>query len=108
MSRAERRAYERMNKNQDKYALPVAPGQRARMEKVRARRAEARATRDLSFTPRYLLMSLVGAFLVGLIAFSLQWSKGPAAAAITGIVVGLIWVALAVALRLLQRRSAAR
>ncbi len=108
MSRAERRAYQRMNKNQDKYALPVAAGQRARMEKVRAKRAEARATRDLSFTRRYILLTLVTAFLVGLIAFSLQWSNGPMSAAIVGAVVALIWTALAVGLRLMQRRSAPR
>lgn len=108
MSRAERRAYQRMNKNQDRYSLPVAPGQRARMEKVRAKRAEARATRDLSFTPRYILLTLVTAFLVGLAAFSLQWSNGPTAAAIVGAIVALAWVGLAVGLRLMQRRSAAR
>ncbi|HEX5396008.1 MAG TPA: hypothetical protein VFX74_02845 [Candidatus Limnocylindria bacterium] len=108
MSRAERRAYQRMNKNQDRYALPVAPGQRARMEKVRAKRAEARATRDLSFTPRYILLALAGAFLVGLIAFSLQWSNGPMPAVIAGVVVALIWIGLAVGWRLMQRRSASR
>lgn len=107
MSRAERRAYQRMNKNQDKYALPVAPAQRVRMEKVRARRAEARANRDLSFTPRYILISVVGALLVGLMAFSLEWSNGPLAASVVGVIVALVWVALAVGLRLMQRRSAA-
>ncbi len=106
MSRAERRAYERMNKNQDRYALPVAPGQRVRMERMKAKRAAARAERDLSFTPRYIAMSVVGALLVGLIAFSLQWSNGPMAASIAGILVALVWIGLAVALRLLQQRSA--
>ena len=97
-----------MNKNQDRYALPVAPGQRARLEKVRAKRAEARARRDLSFTPRYLVVTLGIAFLVGLLAFSLQWSHGPIGATIAGVVVAIIWIALSVGLRLWQRRSAAR
>ena len=108
MSRAERRAYQRMNKNQDRYAMPVPPAQRARMEKMRARRAETRANRDLSFTPRYILMSLAGAFVVGLIALSLQWSNGPLQAVVVGVVVAVVWIVLAVALRLMQRRGAGR
>jgi fatty acid desaturase len=107
MSRAERRAYQRMNKNQDRYAMPVPPAQRARLDKMRARRAEARANRDRSVSPRYLAMMLAGALLVGLIGRSVQWSNGIAAALLTGAVVAVVWIALAVALRLLQRRSAA-
>ncbi len=87
--------------------MPVPPAQRARLEKMRARRAEARAKRDLSFSLRYLAMMLAGALLVGLIGLSLQWSNGIAPALLTGAVVAIVWIALAVALRLLQRRSAA-
>lgn len=107
MSRAERRAYQRMNKNQDRYALPVPPAQRARLEKVKARRAEARAKRDLSFSPRYVGLTLAGAFLVGLLALSLQWANGPVPALLAGLVVAIVWILLAVGLRLMQRRSAA-
>lgn len=87
--------------------MPVPPAQRARLEKMRARRAEALAKRDLSFSLRYLAMMLAGALLVGLIGLSLQWSNGIAPALLTGAVVAIVWIALAVALRLLQRRSAA-
>src|SRR3989304_1588862 len=41
MSREERRAYQRMSKKQDPYALPGNPAVRARQEKLRARRAQA-------------------------------------------------------------------
>lgn len=108
MSRAERRAYERMNKNQDRYAVPAGPGARARMERMRAKREARRSARDLSFTRRYVTMSLLSAFLVGLFAFSLQWSNGPTVATIVGLVVGLLWLGLAIGLRLLQQRSANR
>lgn len=106
MSRAERRAYERMNKNQDRYAVPAGPGARVRMERMKAKREAARSARDLSFTRRYVTRSLVSAFLVGLLAFSLQWSNGPVTATIVGLVVGVIWLSLAIGLRLLQQRSA--
>jgi hypothetical protein len=52
-------------------------------------------------------MMRAGALLVGLIGLSVQWSNGIAAALLTGAVVAVVWIALAVALRLLQRRSAA-
>lgn len=107
MSRAERRAYQRLNKNRDPYSLPVPPAQRARLEKVRARRAAAREQRDLSFSPRYLAISTAIAFLVALGAFSLQWSNGPGVASIAGAIVFVIVLGGALGLRLLQRRSAA-
>jgi|GEM_PF-4094533 len=108
MSRAERRAYERMNKNQDRYAVPASPATRARMERMKAKRDAARSRRDLSFTRRYVTTSLVSAFLAGLLAFSLQWSNGPGVATSVGLLVGVIWLGLAIGLRLLQRRSAAQ
>lgn len=107
MSRAERRAYQRLNKNRDPYAVPVPPAQRARLEKARARRAAAREERDLSFTPRYLGISAALAFLLALGAFSVQWSNGPTAASIAGAVVFVIVLGVALGLRLLQRRAAA-
>jgi hypothetical protein len=108
MSRAERRAYQRMNKNQDRYALPTNPALRARMEKQKARREAARANRSVDFTPRYLMRSLVLAFLVGLFAFSLQWSSGPSAAFLAGGLALAVVMGLAVVIRILQKRAAAR
>ncbi len=97
-----------MNKNQDRYALPSNPALRARMEKQKARREAARANRDLGFTRGYLLRTLVIAFLVGLFAFSLQWSNGTSVAFLTGGLALAVVVALAMVIRLLQRRAAAR
>jgi hypothetical protein len=96
-----------MTKNRDPYAMPAAPGQRARIERSRERRAAARSERDLSFTPRYIATGLGVAFIVALIAFSLQWSNGPGPALIAGAITFVGVVILAVGLRLLQRRSAA-
>ena len=107
MSRAERRAYQRLNKNRDPYSVPVPPAQRARLEKARARRAAAREQRDLSFSTRYLGISVAIAFLIALGAFSLQWSNGPSVAWIVGAVVFVIVLGVALGLHLLQRRSAA-
>jgi hypothetical protein len=108
MSRAERRAYQRMNKNQDRYALPNNPALRARMEKQKARREAARANRSVDFTPGYILRSLIAALLVGLFAFSLQWSNGPSAAFLAGGLALAGVIGLAVVIRILQKRAAAR
>lgn len=97
-----------MTKNQDRYAVPTNPALRARQEKQRARRVAQRESRDLSFTTRYVTRSLIVAFLVGLLVFSLQWPNGPVVALLWGGVALAVVVALAVGLRLLQRRSAAR
>lgn len=107
MSRAERRAYQRLNRNRDPYAVPVPPAQRARLEKARARRAAAREQRDLSFNARYLAISAGVAFLLALGAFSLQWSNGPGVASIVGVIAFVIVLGAALGLRLLQRRAAA-
>ncbi len=106
MSRAERRAYQRMNKNQDRYALPSTGA----ADRARAQRAKRRGSgpRDLSFSARYLTRSLVAALLAGLLFFSVQWSNGPVPALVAGLVAAAVVLAVAVAVRLLQRRSAGR
>ncbi len=106
MSRAERRAYQRMTKNQDRYAMPANPALKARQEKQRARRAAQRESRDLSFYARYVGRSLIAALLLALLVFSLQWSNGIGPSLIAGAVAFVVVVALAVGMRFLQRRAA--
>ena len=107
MSRAERRAYKRMTKNQDPYALPVSSGQRAKVERQRARR-RARGDGEFRFVSgRFLVWALGGGGAAALIAFSLAWPSMPLAA-IAGIAAALIWIGLVTLLRAAQARAAAR
>ncbi len=106
MSREERRAYQRMNKKQDPYALPSNPAARARQEKIRARRAARPAPRTrMGLTPRALAWIFGGGLAVALIAFSVAWPKMPLAAYV-GLAAAAIWIAAAFGLRLLGRRPA--
>ena len=108
MSREERRAYKRMTKNQDPYSVPVSAAQRARMEKQqRARQARRpRAGGEFEFvTRRFLVWGVGGAALVGLLAFSIAWPNGMPMAAYVGLAAAAVWGALAVGMRLLQRRA---
>lgn len=107
MSRAERRAYQRMNKNRDPYAMPVAPGQKARIERVRARREQRRGDPFVFATRRFLALALGGALVAGLATFSVAWPNGMPLALYLGIAAAAVWGALAVGLRLAQRRAAA-
>lgn len=97
-----------MTKTQDRYAVPVNPAMRARMERQKARRAAALQQRELGFTTGYLVRSAALAFLVGLLAFSLQWANGLTPALIAGVVGMAVVAVLAWVFRLMQRRSAAR
>ncbi len=106
MSRAERRAYQRLNKNRDPYALPVAPAQKARMERVKTRR-EQRSDSFTFVTLRFLAWALGGAAVAGVVAFSIAWPNGMPMALYVGLAVALAWGLLAVGLRLAQRRAAA-
>ncbi len=107
MSREERRAYQRLNKKQDPYALPSNPAARARQEKIRARRAARPVARTrMGLTPRGLAWIFGGGVGVGLIAFSLAWPNGVAMAAYVGLAAAAAWIALAFGLRLLGRRAA--
>lgn len=107
MSRAERRAYQRLNKNRDPYALPVAPAQKARLERARARRQQQRTGEFAFVTPRFLAMAVGGAAAAGLAAFSIAWPNGMPLALYVGLAVAAGWAALSVAVRLAQRRFAA-
>jgi len=106
MSRAERRAYQRLNKNRDPYALPVAPAQKTRMERIKARR-DLRSASFSFVTLRFLAWALGGAGVAGVVAFSIAWPNGMPMALYMGLAVALAWGLLAVGLRLAQRRAAA-
>jgi fatty acid desaturase len=107
MSRAERRAYQRMNKNRDPYAMPVAPAQKARIERVRARREQKRSA-DVGFvTPRLLVWAAGGAVVAGLVAFSIAWPNGMPQALYVGLAAAAVWAVLVIGVRLLLRRAAA-
>ncbi len=107
MSREERRAYQRLNKKQDPYALPSNPAARARQEKIRARRAARPPARTrMGLTPRAMAWIFGGGAGVGLIAFSVSWPNGATMAAYVGLAAAAVWIALAFGLRLLGRRPA--
>jgi hypothetical protein len=111
MSRAERRAYERMTRNRDPMAPPPLVGAaRARQEMLRARRATAAAQRDPTklFSRRALWWTIGGAFGVGLLGLSLAWPSGPGLAVVIGAAVGVAWAAVSVGFLVLRRRSALR
>jgi hypothetical protein len=107
MSRAERRAYQRLNKNRDLYAMPVAPAQKARFERVRARREQKRSTDFVFVTPRFLAWAVGGAVVAGLVAFSIAWPNGMPMALYVGLAALLVWGMLAIGLRFAQRRAIA-
>lgn len=105
MSREERRAYQRMNKKADPYALPSNPALKARQEKIRARRAARPAPRTRAgLTSRALILIFGGGLAAGMIAFSMAWPNGMPMAAYIGLGAAVIWVGLAFGLRLYGRR----
>jgi hypothetical protein len=111
MSRAERRAYKRMTKNVDPYAMPAnSAATRSRAERVKARRAARRpAVDDARFmSGRFPIWGVGGTLVAGLIAFSVAWPNGMPMAAYVGLAGAAVWGALAFGLRALQRRAAAR
>ncbi len=110
MSREERRAYQRMTKKQDPYALPATGAARARIqrqEKLKARRAAGAAASRGGLSRRFLYWTFGGAAGVGLIAFSLAWPHMPLAAYV-GLGVGVAWIAAGFGLRALAGRAAPR
>ena len=110
MSREERRAYQRMTKKQDPYALPSSGPARARLqrqERLKARRS-ATAAAPGAITRRFLGWAIGGGALVGLIAFSLAWPNGMPFAGYVGGGVALAWMAAAFGLRALAGRYAGR
>jgi hypothetical protein len=110
MSREERRAYQRMTRKQDPYALPTSGPARARLERqqrIKARRAATSAPPG-TITRRFLAWAIGGGALVGLIAFSLAWPSGMPFAGYVGGGVALAWMAAAFGLRALAGRNAAQ
>ncbi|HEX3220889.1 MAG TPA: hypothetical protein VHU77_12925 [Candidatus Limnocylindria bacterium] len=109
MSRAERRAYKRLTKNQDPYALPGgSPGGRgARRSRVRARR-QRESGEFAFFSTRFLAWLIGGAVVAGLLGLSVAWPQQMPTAAYAGIGAAVAWLVLAMGVRLMQRRSAAQ
>jgi hypothetical protein len=110
MSREERRAYQRMQKKQDPYALPASGPARARqdrLDRVKAQRA-ATAAPPGRLSRRFLLWAFGGAAGTGLIAFSLAWPSGMPFAGYVGLGVAAGWIVAAFGVRALASRGAAR
>jgi hypothetical protein len=102
MSRAERRQYQKMMKNQDPYA-PRTPAGGGRPPKKRA----VREARDWSFTRGFWLRSIGLAAVAGVIGLSVTWSSGAETALLVGAAVALAAIGVLVIARLfLQRRAA--
>lgn len=111
MSREERRAYQRMTKKQDPYALPSSGPARARQQQLERRKARRAATSSAppgAISRRFLVWALGGAAVSGLIAFSLAWPSGMPFAGYAGAGVAVAWVVAAFGLRVLVGRSPAR
>ena len=111
MSREERRAYQRMTKKQDPYALPATGAARARIERqerIKARRAATSTAASGGLSRRFLYWAIGGAVGTGLIAFSLAWPSGMPFAGYVGVGVGAAWIAAAFGLRALTGRAVPR
>lgn len=111
MSREERRAYQRMTKKQDPYALPSSGPARARLERqqrIKARRAAASNTPPGAISRRFLAWALGGGAAAGLIGFSLAWPSGMPFAGYVGAGVLALWTVAAFGLRALAGRAAPR
>jgi hypothetical protein len=106
MSRAERRAYKRMNKGQDPYAMPAAAANRGRAAARTARRARP-AGPFVFWSSRFMTWLFGGALVAGLVAFSLAWPNGLPMALWVGLGAAAAWAGLIVGLRFLQGRMAA-
>jgi hypothetical protein len=105
MSRAERRAYKRMTRNQDPYAAAAQSATRGRAAKP-ARRPKPSG--PFAFWSRRFMTWLVGgAVVAGLLAFSVAWPNGLPTALWAGLGAAAAWAGLIVALRFLQARMAA-
>ena len=108
MSREERRAYQKMNRNRDPLAPPPLPRQtQTRIERARQRRTARRVTggAGLGWGGRWRLITIAGAFLVGLLGLSITWPSGMPFALWVGAAAAAAWVAIMVLVRLGQRRA---
>lgn len=109
MSREERRAYQRMTRKQDPYALPSSGPARARMQRQeRLKAARAAATPAGTISRRFWAWTLGGGAVAGLLAFSLAWPSGMPFAGYMGLGVAAAWLIAAFGLRALVGRNAAR
>jgi len=111
MSREERRAYQRMTKKQDPYALPATGPARARQqrqERLRAQRAARSTAAPGAISRRFLLWALGGGAVVGLLAFSLAWPSGMPFAGYVGLGAWAVWIATLFGLRAILGRGAPR
>lgn len=107
MSRAERRAYQRMTKNQDPYAPPALSGAaKVRAERQRARRVATRQAGDPArlLGGRSAWLVFGGAAAVFLVAFSVAWGNGAQVALLVGAAAGIAWLALTLAFAWWRRR----
>jgi len=111
MSRSERRAYRRLTKNQDPYALPASSAAaRARMERQRARRGTP-ARRQESSSPlggRTGWVVFGGGAAAFLLGFSLAWPAGVGPALLAGIGTGVAWLAVTLGFVVWRRRTESR
>lgn len=110
MSRAERRAYQRITKNQDPYAVPVRGAAKARLDqRQKQRRTSSRRPAD----PGRLLSRRAAWWVVGgvVVAFagglSLAWGNGNQAtfATLVGAATGVGWLVLSLGFFWLRRRA---
>jgi hypothetical protein len=110
MSREERRAYQRMTKKQDPYALPATGAARARQQQLERRKAQRPVTVSTpgAFSRRFLAWALGGAAAAGLIAFSLAWPNGMPTAGYVGAGVAVAWIVIAFGVRALLARNPVR
>lgn len=111
MSREERRAYQRMTKKQDPYALPATGAARARqqqLERRKARRAASVSAAPGAISRRFLLWALGGAAASSLVAFSVAWPSGMPFAGYVGAGVAIAWVAVAFGVRAFAARNPIR
>ena len=109
MSREERRAYQRMTRKQDPYALPTSGPARARLQRQeRLKAVRAASTPPGAISRRFWGWTLGGAALAGLLAFSLAWPSGMPFAGYVGCAVAAGWLIGAFGLRALTGRNAAR
>ena len=104
MSREERRAYKRMTKNQDPYALPSRTGTAAGAVAARRRTRRQEPSGPFTFvTGRFLAWAIGGAAVAALIGFSLAWPSMPLAL-YAGLATAVGWGLIVVGVRFLQRR----
>ena len=110
MSRAERRAYKRLTKNQDPYALPGGASSAARgRAQARARPRRLRTAGEFTvLSGRFLAWLIGGAVVAGLVGFSITWPSGMPGALYAGLAALAGWLVLVVAFRFLQQRMVQR